>query len=441
MATDASGLYLVPESVARPADQLEVLEILQRCSRDCVPITTAGGQTSTTGASITDRGVLLSMRGMDRRIDFDPLARMLRVEAGAYLGDVAGIALDQGLMLAPDPTSEVECTVGGAVACNASGARTLMYGPTRNHVRALKVALINGEILELRRSALEKNVVGYKPVHDLIDWFIGSEGTLGVVLEVEFALMPAPTRVVGFSIPFADETSALQFIVEARHSTLQPRCLEYFDPVASAIFRARSEELAPPVVYTEEASATDQVDFDAWLELAERHNAQVDDIEVYDDPVSLREARRRRHLIPSAMNERSARARQTGGRKVSTDWAVPFQKLPATVAIARRIATQHNLPQPVTFGHAGNGHPHQNWIGQSPDEVGRAERAVSEILQHVVAYGGTVAAEHGIGKIKRRWVPLQLNSLQQRVMRAVKRELDPNGLLAPGNLFDPAPEN
>src|SRR5438105_2190154 len=202
VASDASGLHLVPDAVARPSSVDEVLEILHEATAQRTTVTTAGGQTSTTGASITDHGIILSLRALDKIVDIDEANATARVHAGVLVSDLARHAAEHGLLFAPDPTSEVEATVGGAVACNASGARTLMYGPTRNHVRALRVALASGDVVELRRTLLEKNTVGYALAHDPVDWFIGSEGTLGVILEIEFALLPKPEEVVGFALPF-----------------------------------------------------------------------------------------------------------------------------------------------------------------------------------------------------------------------------------------------
>src|SRR5206468_8964223 len=172
-------------------------------------------QTSTTGASITDRGVLLSLRNLTEVADVDRQHLTIRVQAGVLLGDLKRRLAAEGFLFAPDPTSEDDVTVGGAIACNASGARSLLYGPTRSHVAALRVALADGSVHELRRSRLEKNTVGYLPVHEPVDWFIGSEGTLGVILEAELTLLPIPPTVTGLAIPFADENDALDFVVAA----------------------------------------------------------------------------------------------------------------------------------------------------------------------------------------------------------------------------------
>jgi FAD/FMN-containing dehydrogenase len=438
-AMDASGLRLVPEGVARPNSAREVIDVVRECISTGTQITAAGSQTSTTGASITDRGVLLSLRAMDRVLDLDTTSRTIRVEAGALVGDVKRLAAEQGLLFAPDPTSEDSSTVGGAIACNASGARTLRYGATRAHVRAMTVVLANGEKVELRRTPLEKNTVGLHPVHDPIDWFVGSEGTLGIVVDAELALLPLPARVTGLALPFGDEASALAFVVAARESTLVPRCLEYFDSLAIELTRdAYGDRLAAPgaaaLVYAEDSS-DDDPDLDAWLALAERHGAGVDDTRVFEGEGPLKVAREARHAVPSTMNERGARRREAGGRKVSTDWAVPYRRLAAAITTARMLAEKAGIDQAVTYGHAGNGHPHQNFIANDAAELSRIESVVATTLETVIAMGGTVAAEHGIGKIKRKWLPLQLSPLQRGMMAAIKRELDPKGMFAPGNVM------
>jgi glycolate oxidase len=426
VSRDASGLELIPDAVARPSSRAEVIELLAQSQRDRTSVTPAGGQTSTTAASLTDRGLLLSMKNVVGIRDLDHAARTVRVGPGELLGPLKRTLAAEGWLLAPDPTSEEDCTVGGAVACNASGARSLRYGPIRSHVRGLTVALISGEVLELRRPSIEKNTVGYAPVHDLVDWFVGSEGTLGVILEAELALLPLPAWVIGLAVPFPTEQDALAFVIAARESqTLAPRCLEFLDGGSMAIARHAAQDPA----------WAPQAPLDAWLELAAAHAALDDDIRVYDGDAALREARRLRHAIPATMHERAAPHRANGGRRISTDWAVPYRMLGSALAASRRAVSERGLEQPVTFGHAGNGHPHQNFVARDSAELERITDAVSATLREVIALGGTVAAEHGIGKIKSRWLPLQMSATQRGMMRAVKHELDPHNLLAPGNIL------
>ncbi len=457
-ARDVSGLELVPEGVARPGSVDEVVDVLKAAHASRTFVTPAGLQSSTTGASITDQGVLLSLASLNRVLDIDPVRRMIRVEAGARVADVRRAAEQLGLLFAPDPTSEEESTIGGAIACNASGARSFRYGATRAHVQALTVLLANGERLDVRRPALEKNTVGFPMAHDAVDWFVGSEGTLGVVVEAELALLPLPEHVIGLAIPFTREHDALAFIVAAREaaygaghasdvpvrvSAIAPRCLEYFDSRAVALVRAHDTHVSwghdvSAIVYTEDAGGhahdTDAA-LDAWLALAETFGALTGDIRVYDGEAALLDARRLRHAVPSTMNERGARWRAQGGRKVSTDWAVPYRELSAALEMAHAFADAAGIERSVTYGHAGNGHPHQNFIARDGDELARLETVLFDTLTRVVQMGGTVAAEHGIGKLKRKWLPLQMSRVQQEVMRSMKQALDPHGLLAPGNVL------
>lgn len=444
-ARDVSGLEMLPDAVARPGSVAEVAEVLEQATAERCSVTPAGWQSSTTGASITDRGLLLSLRGLSHIGPVDTDTRSIRVGAGAIVADVRRAAEAAGLLFTPDPTSEEESTVGGAIACNASGARSLRYGATGPHVRALTVLLASGEQLELRRPQLEKNTVGYRVTHDPVEWFVGSEGTLGVVVEAELALHALPAQVLGLIVPFARDADALAFVVSARQSSgVHPRCLEYFDRGAMDIARGAEGSStwalgAEAMVYIEETGADEaeagELPLDAWLALAEQHHAMADDIRVYDTPAAQLDARRMRHAVPATMNERGAACRPEGGRKVSTDWAVPYPRLADALGVARRFAREAGIDPGIAYGHAGNGHPHQNFVARNATELQRIEQVVTATLREVIAMGGTVAAEHGIGKLKRKWLPLQASPVQQRVMRALKQELDPLGLLAPGNVL------
>jgi len=439
--TDASGMHLVPDVVARPESIEEVIEVMRKATADGTPVTSAGAQTSTTGASITDTGILLSLRSLDNIAPVDGGVRSIVVGAGALVGDIKRTAAASGLLFAPDPTSEEESTIGGAIACNASGARTFKYGATRQHVNALKVVMANGDQKTFRRSNLEKNTVGYAFAHDPIDWFIGSEGTLGIIVEAELSLLPLPERVVGLAVFFRTEEDALRFVIAARESRqVSPRCIEYFDDRAIGIAREASSGTSIPadsgaMVYVEEEILNDiDSTLESWNELIESAAPDFEPL-VFDGENRLREARRLRHSVPATMNERGGKFIRAGGRKVSTDWAVPYRQLSEAIKTARAIANDAGIDQAVTYGHAGNGHPHQNFLARDREELTTIEKVVEQTLRHVLSLGGTVAAEHGIGKLKRKWLPLQMNALQISMMAAVKRELDPQQLLAPGNIL------
>jgi FAD/FMN-containing dehydrogenase len=305
----------------------------------------------------------------------------------------------------------------------------------------LKIVRASGEIVSVGRSGLDKNTAGYAFAHDPVDWFIGSEGTLGVIAQAELSLVPLPERVIGLGIPCKDESSALALVVAIRESgRLQPRCIEYFDDLALAIARKHSGrdwgKDAGALVYVEEIAATEpDTALEEWLAIAEDHGA-VDNLLVFDGEAALRDARKMRHAVPATMNERGSARRPHGGRKVSTDWAVPYRRLDEAIGEARRLVDAAGLDQPVIYGHAGNGHPHENFVAHDADQLERIESVVEATLKHVLSLGGTVSAEHGIGKIKRKWLPLQASPMQIGVMRSVKRELDPLGILAPGNILE-----
>jgi FAD/FMN-containing dehydrogenase len=451
-ARDASGLEMVPDVVARPASIADVVEAVREARGRGLQVTPAGAQTSTTAASIVDHGLLLSLRALHRILDIDTTARVARVEPGVTIGALNDELAPLGLRFASDPTSENDATIGGAIACNASGARSLRYGATRPHVRGVKVVNGDAEVVELRRPRLEKNTVGFHAAQDPVDWIVGSEGTLGVVVEAELALVKKPAREIGLAIPFATDRAALGFVVAAREQSdravvARAQCLEYFDGQALEIARAHLGsphwmQGAGALVYLEQAfeddSSIDAV-LDVWLSIGDSFDARADAIDVYDDAAALRDARRFRHAVPAFMNERGASRRPFGGRKVSTDWAVPYHALPEALEAAHRFADARKVPRPVSYGHAGNGHPHQNFIAHDGDELARIMAVVDETIHHVLELGGTVAAEHGLGKLKRHWLGVQLSPTQLAVMRALKHTLDPHDLFAPGNVVGGEP--
>ncbi len=443
-ARDASGLEMVPDAVARAESNDDVVEVVAGAAGSGDTVTAAGSQTSMTGASITDRGVLLSLVMMNRILDVDATRAIARVEPGVTITQLNREAAASGLLFAPDPTSEQDATIGGAIACNASGARSLYYGATRRHVHGVRVVHADGSIAWYRRTHPEKNTVGYAAVQDPVDWFIGSEGTLGIVIEAELSLVKLPGHTVGLAIPFTSESAALRFVIAAREgqSGRTARCLEFFDATALGIAGNASRERWPDgaeaMIYLEddagEAGNVENV-LEAWLEAAGNHQALTDDIRVFDGAQNLRDARAMRHSVPATMNERGAAHRKNGGRKVSTDWAVPYARLADALAVSRDAVEHHGAPLAVTYGHAGNGHPHQNFIAEDAAALGRINAAVEDTLRCVIQMGGTVSAEHGLGKIKQAWIGLQLSARQIAVMRAIKYALDPAGVFAPGNVL------
>src|SRR5690606_14126182 len=196
---------------------------------------------------------------------------------------------------------------------------------------------------------------------------------------------------------------------------IAPRCLEFLDN--SSLEIVRSQEGGAPwigtaFVYTEQEHAGDsELDFDAWLELAESHGAAGDDLMVFDTDAAIRTARLVRHAVPATMLERGNAFANAGGRRIATDWAVPDPLLAQALEVAREAAIRHGVALPTVHGHAGNGHPHQDYVARNHAEVEVVEKVVTDTLTEILAMGGTVAAEHGIGKIKRKWLPMQFSPI------------------------------
>jgi glycolate oxidase len=442
---DASGLVGSPSGVVRPRDIADVADAVAYGRANGIAITPAGRFTSTTGAPLAMEGLCLSMTGLDSAPEVDPERGSVIVGAGVVLSDVKAAAAEHGLLYAPDPTSEWECSVGGTVLTDASGARTLKYGATRRYVRRIWGVLGTGESICWSRNEAEKNTAGYAPFRNPVDLLVGSEGTLAVVTRVELDLLPRPQGYTGIVIFFPTLQQLLGFVLAARASkALSPRAMELFDTAALEILRPHAGGLAIPsseraaaAVYVEEEHGHDEMEetLTPWLELMEAHGALVDDTLVADSEDRVLAIRRLRHSVPATLNERARACRDDGGRKISTDWAVPVPELPAMVAAADRLCGEAGVHAWTRYGHIGNGHPHYNMVARNAEELTRYLAVSEAMCREAISRGGTVSAEHGIGKLKRDYLKLQVAPTALAAMRAVKRTFDPDGVLAPGNLF------
>jgi len=393
------------------------------------------------------RGIVLSLERMQRVLDIDPKGRWATAEPGIITSEFKRQVRAAGLFYPPDPTSEEECTLGGTVACNASGSRTYRYGPTRPYVRALRVVMADGRVQEVRRISANKNATGYFGLQSPTDLWVGSEGTLGIITQVELDLLPPPPGYFGAMVFFTGLHDALRFVIDSDTARaarrLQPRCLELFDEGSLELIRPQAGGLRIPaearaaIYFEEEADPEEVVDsLERWMEGIEAAGGLVDETIVAQTDAEQQELRRLRHALPAGMNERGARAALQGGRKVSTDFAVPLPLLPEMME--RGYATVRELFGGffVAYGHVGNGHPHFNLLAEDEAGLGRARAAALRLARIALDLGGTLAAEHGLGKLK---VPLYRElypSWMYEAMRSIKRQIDPKGILAPGNLFE-----
>lgn len=447
---------VLPESVE------EVSSILAVANRDRVAVTISGAGTGTVGGRVAFGGIVLATDKLNR------IKNIVREENGGYAVAEAGVILadlqravdQQGLLYPPDPT-ERGAFLGGTVATNASGARTFKYGPTRRYINRLKIVLANGEIVDLRRGdvcatsdgrirvgsveaqlpsyrlpATRKNASGYfvAPDMDAVDLFIGSEGTLGVICEVEVKLIPKPEGLLSGVVFFADETDVLAFVRDAR-ARATARAIEFFDRESLDFLRTKYPDVPETAVGAiffeqETTEASEEAVLSAWMELLDQHHAFPDSWFATNeqDQARLREFR---HQLPVLMNEWFSRYNQ---RKVSTDMAVPDEAFPGLFRLYKDTLKSSGLRYTI-FGHIGDNHVHVNILPRNDDEGARARELYVEFLKYAASVGGTLSAEHGIGKLKREYLRLFYNDDQLREMAALKKAFDPHAILGRGNIF------
>lgn len=442
---DALGLQGGFEGVFRPCNEREIIQFVKMCRAERVPITPQGLRSSLTGASICHEGIALSLEKMNRIIDCDPERRVAVVEPGVITAELRSVVAEAGLFYPPDPTSAGECTMGGNVATNASGSCTLKYGSTMHWVKRLRVVTGTGESLDVRDKTAEKYCAGYGGFYRPTRLFFGSEGTLGIVTEIEVSLTLMPPDFFLAMVFFKDMDSALAFTIEARDNpAYSPRSIEFFDDVSLDIIRPHSEGISIPrearvMVYFEQeydcAKEKEQY-LEEWLRLIEKHTLLSQDSQIAFTDKQKSHLLGLRHHVPQEMNEKSTQAVKQGGCKISTDWAVPYKKLPDLFAYFDSIRSYLGDMMVTRFAHLGEGHPHFNFIAENPEEKRIAEEVDFLMAKKAVELGGTIAAEHGIGKLKRDHLSLEYSIPMIAAMKAIKRVFDPNGILAPGNIFE-----
>jgi D-lactate dehydrogenase (cytochrome) len=473
------------ERVVFPETVEEVAEVLRQASRAQTPVTISGAGTGTVAGRVPFGGVLLATDKLNRikQIVGDGHGGGHAVaEAGVVLGDFQSAIESDGLLYPPDPT-ERSCFLGGTVATNASGARTFKYGPTRNYVERLTIALATGDVIDIRRSDLHadanghlaiplpsgrliearlptyqmphvrKHASGYyvAPGMDVIDLFIGSEGTLGVILEVETKLVPKPEGLLSGVVFFKSEEDLLAFVREARErslanrrsgstvsdgSALDARALEYFDVESLSFLRQKYPEIPTQAIGAiffeqETTSSTEDSAMTEWQSLLERHNALADDSWFAVNEADQTGLREFRHALPVLMNEWFARHNQ---RKISTDMAVPDEAFAGMLRFYQDSLRGGNLRYTI-FGHIGDNHVHVNILPRDDDEAAKGREIYRTFIRRAVDSGGTISAEHGIGKLKREYLRELYGEEHLREMAALKLAFDPAGILCRGNMF------
>lgn len=463
-------------AVCFPKNEAEVIKVVKEANKNNTKITIAGNGTGLTGARVPEGGIVISMSKMDEIIEIDREKSFAKVEPAVILSDFKKIISCSGLFYPPDPT-EQNCFVGATIATNSSGAKSFKYGATRSYVLALRVILVTGEILELERgknfangSLLKlitttgkeieidlpnysipktKHTAGYisKQNMDAIDLFIGSEGTLGIITEAKLRLLDKPEDLISGIIFFNNELEALDFVDDVRaesikhrankdESNINARGLEYFDYNSLQFLKEDYQQInnihKAAVWFEQEiTSETEDSTFAKWVDLLEKYSADVENSWFAMSKKEREDFENFRHAISSKITDVIV---QNGMRKVGTDTAVPVDKFREYYFEVKSSVEDNNLNY-VYYGHIGDCHLHMNMLPQNESEMLVAKELYKKFCKRAVELGGTISAEHGIGKMKRDYLLDMYGKENIKQMAKIKRELDPNRLLGIGNIF------
>ncbi len=420
----------MPGCVVFPRSTEQVSAILKLATKTKTPVVTRGSGTGLSGGSLPSSDcIVLCLAHMDRVNEVDTANLTLLVEAGATTQTISDTVTAAGLFYPPDPGSMKISTIGGNVAENSGGLRGLKYGVTRNYVMGLEVVLPDGEVVWTGNKCV-KDVAGYS----LRDVFIGSEGTLGVITKVLLKLIPRPKtkRTMLATYPRMDQ--AAQTVSDIIAARIIPCTLEFLDRTTihcvddyAKIGLPRDCEAlllmetdGHPAVVAEEA--------DQMEELARKNGCQ-EVIVAKDDKEAARLASARRTAF-------SALAR-VAPTTILEDITVPRGNLAEMVRFVAKVAEKHRL-RVGTFGHMGDGNLHPTILTdeRNEEEMQRVEAAFDDLFNEAIRLGGTITGEHGVGVAKKKYLPKFAGDVSMRVMRELRRVLDPDGILNPGKMMD-----
>ncbi len=427
---DSSKILFDAEAVIRPRKREDIGVVLTLANKHGVPVTTRGRGTTLTGAAAPLRGGwVIEMIGRNE-IVIDAEAGFAHVQTGAKVADIQRAAEAAGWFYPPDPSSKEYCTIGGNIACNAGGMHGGKYGVTRDFIVALKGFLPTGEFVEWG-TATKKFSAGF----NLRDLWIGSEGMLGVVTDAVLKLIPLPAARWTLLTSFVDEPAAFDAARALFALRVQPAICEFLDrysvqcaesAMKTTIFPGQAGK---PVILLELAGtaaevAETQATVLAWAEKhASGHRAAPD--------------RAAAEALWAVRRKCSGAMFELGDAKLNEDITVPLKNYSAFAHFLEGLRKSSGLSIP-TFGHLADGNLHVNIMYHRavPKECRAAEKAVNQLMKKVVALGGAISGEHGIGLAKTPFLRIQHSPAQVRAMQAVKQALDPNGVLNPGKMFN-----
>ncbi len=445
---DSSGYRGSAEQVFLPSNLDDLAEIVQACRTRKIPLTLAGAGTGLTGARVPHGGWVVSLERF-RHIEIE--AGKARCGAGVILSDLHAAAARSKQFLGPNPT-ETSASIGGVIGTNAGGARSFRYGPLRPQTLSLKVMLMDGRQLHVNRGdrvdfpfhpihvpASTKNSAGYflQPGLEWIDLFSGSEGTLGIVTEAELKLFPEPPAILSGVVFFPSADTALD-AVEGWRLVPELRFLEFMDAHSLTLLRARYPEIPPgagaALLIEQNLSSQEDEEIDLWTARLAQAGAFADDSWFGFTAADRERFREFRHTLPSIVLDL---ARHNGFPKFGTDFAVPLARNRDLFAYYIQRCDEVLPEQYVIFGHIGDANVHVNLLPTTPEQAEATGELMLDFARYVVSLGGTVAAEHGIGKLKTDLLKLMYSPEEIDAMRDVKRHLDPDWLLGRGTIFEP----
>lgn len=415
-----------PDAVVLARSTRSVAVVLRFADRHRIPVTPRGAGHGYVGGCVPVRGgIVLSLARMNRIREINPADFVTVVQAGVNTARLQQTVEKQGLFYPPDPASRADNTIGGNIITNAGGPRCLKYGVTRDYVLGLEVVLAGGRVLRLG-GRTHKNKTGF----DLHRLFVGSEGLLGVITEATLKLLPLPPYRACLALGFASMRVAARALHAILAAGFLPAALELADAftLAAAYRRTRSPRLRG-------CRAHLIVELDGQPRSVRAEMRQLRSILAPREPLFVQTG-----LGPAECEalwlirrEFSYALRDTGLTKLNEDVVVPRGRLEELFALAARLQRRHGLAV-ACFGHAGDGNIHTNLMVdfEQPGARRRSQAALDDLFRHVIAWGGAITGEHGIGLAKQRWWPRALPPNVRALHRTIKHALDPRGILNPG---------
>jgi glycolate oxidase len=423
---DATEHRCVPKAVFRPVSEAEVERIVKYADENRMSITPRGAGTSLSGCAVpSEGGLVLDFSLMTRIINIDPKNHLVTVEPGVIYGRLNSALNKYGLFFPPDPGSGNVCTVGGMVSTNASGIRATKYGTTRDYVQRLRIVTASGEAITLGNLA-PKSSSGY----DLLGFFVGSEGTLGIVTEITLKLKRKPTHIVGASLSFDSMENAGRAVGEIVAAGLSPSVLEIIDEQTIKVIKMfQSVDAIGKAVLLMEMDGFSSEDvwnrLDSALNIIKANGGRENKVARTDlERESLWMARKA--ALPCL-----ARYKPT---LILEDITVPLSRLPEMLGDIEKIANKFQI-RIATFGHAGDGNLHPTMLvdRKNKKEFEKVKTALEELFKAALSLGGTLTGEHGIGLSKKEFMGLEHGS-SLTLMKNLKRVFDPKNILNPGKI-------